>query len=38
MDIGALKPAGRDVKGVVEMMLDATQRYDYPLTEDRLFA
>ena len=28
MDIGALTPADRDVEGVVEMMLDATQNYD----------
>lgn len=27
----------RDVEGVVEMMLDATQRYDVPLTVERLF-
>jgi Fic family protein len=26
----------RDVEGAVEMILDATQRYDRPLTEDRL--
>ena len=32
MDIGGLKPADRHVEGVVEMMLDATQRYDQPLT------
>jgi Fic family protein len=38
MDIGALTPAERDVEGVVEMMLDATQHYDRPLTDDRLFA
>src|ERR1022692_1570547 len=38
MDIGALKPADRDVEGVVEMMLDATRRYDQPLTSERLFA
>ena len=37
MDIGALKPADRNVEGVVEMMLDATQRYDQPLTSERLF-
>lgn len=37
MDIGALTPAERDVEGVVEMMLDATQRYDQPLTDQRLF-
>jgi Fic family protein len=38
IDIGALKPADRDVEGVVEMMLDATRHYDQPLTTDRLFA
>ena len=38
MDIGALAPADRHVEGVVEMMLDATQRYREPLTEERLFA
>ncbi len=27
----------RDVEGIVEMMLDATQHYDRPLTKDRLF-
>jgi Fic family protein len=37
MDVGALKPADRNVEGVVEMMLDATGRYDQPLTADRLF-
>ncbi|MBA2293024.1 MAG: Fic family protein [Gemmatimonadales bacterium] len=36
MDIGALAPKDRHVDGVVEMMLDATQRYDTPLTEERL--
>jgi len=38
MDIGALIPADRHVEGVVEMMLDATQGYDIPLTRERLFA
>jgi Fic family protein len=38
MDIGALKPADRNVEGVVEMMLDATRKYDQPLDEERLFA
>jgi len=38
MDIGALKPAGREVEGVVEMMLDATRHYDQPLTAERLHA
>ncbi len=28
---------GKDVEGVVEMMLDATQNYNKPLTEERLF-
>ena len=37
MDIGALTPADRDVEGVVEMMLDATQYYSRPLTKERLF-
>ena len=37
MDIGGVKPADRSVEGVVEMMLDATQRYDQPLTKERLF-
>jgi Fic family protein len=37
MDIGGLMPADRHVEGVVEMMLDATQRYDQPLMEERLF-
>lgn len=36
MDIGALRPADRDVEGVVEMMLDATRQYSQPLTEERL--
>ena len=36
LDVGALTPADRDVEGVVEMMLDATQGYDRPLTIDRL--
>jgi hypothetical protein len=38
MDIGAVKPADRHVEGVVEMMLDATQKYAEPLTRERLFA
>jgi Fic family protein len=37
MDIGGLVPADRDVEGVVEMMLDATQHYEKPLTDERLF-
>jgi Fic family protein len=38
MDIGALAPVDRDVEGVVEMMLDATQNYQALLTDERLFA
>jgi Fic family protein len=37
LDIGALTPVDRHVEGVVEMMLDATQNYDAPLTQERLF-
>jgi Fic family protein len=37
IDIGGLQPADRHVEGVVEMMLDATQHYDQPLTTERLF-
>jgi Fic family protein len=38
IDIGALKPADRNVEGIVEMMLDATRHYDQPLTAERLFS
>jgi Fic family protein len=38
LEFGATKAAGRDVEGVVEMMLDATQKYAEPLTADRLCA
>src|SRR5688572_32827482 len=37
IDLGGLQPADRHVEGVVEMMLDATQRHDEPLTVERLF-
>jgi len=37
IDIGGLTPVNRNVEGIVEMMLDATQRYAEPLTEERLF-
>jgi Fic family protein len=37
MDAGALGPSDRNVEGVVEMMLDATQKYSEPLTDERLF-
>ena len=36
MDAGGIGRADRDVEGVVEMMLDATRRYDQPLTAERL--
>ncbi|MBY0544725.1 MAG: Fic family protein, partial [Gammaproteobacteria bacterium] len=38
IDLGGLPPANRHVDGVVEMMLDATQRYEQALSEERLFA
>src|SRR5713101_7911712 len=38
MDVGALAPADRNVEGMVEMMLDATQNFQAHLTTDRLFA
>jgi Fic family protein len=37
IDIGGLAPTNRNVDGIVEMMLDATQRYTEPLTAERLF-
>jgi Fic family protein len=36
MDIAGLVPSDRNVDGVVEMMLDATQNYHKALTKDRL--
>ena len=38
VDVGALKPADRDVDGVVEMILDATGEHDIPLTAERIQA
>ena len=32
-----LVPSNRHIEGIVEMMLDATQRFTDPLTEERLF-
>ncbi len=32
-----LVPASRYVEGIVEMLLDATQHYDRPLTDERIF-
>lgn len=37
IEIAGLVPASRNVEGVVEMMLDATQQFAKPLTKDRLF-
>ncbi len=37
IEIAGAVPAERNVEGVVEMLLDATQRYDAPLTDERLF-
>ncbi|MEY3201125.1 MAG: hypothetical protein RIR70_675 [Pseudomonadota bacterium] len=37
VDIGALAPADRSVDGVVDMVLDATQKHDAPLTAERLY-
>lgn len=38
MDISGLVPVDRDVEGIVEMMLDATQNYAKRLAQERLFA
>lgn len=38
IETGAALPADRHVDGVVEMLLDATQRFERPLTEERLFS
>ena len=37
INIAGLLPSTRHIEGVVEMMLDATQLYNSPLTEKRLF-
>jgi Fic family protein len=36
MHMAGLIPSGREVDGVVEMMVDATRRFDTPLTKKRL--
>lgn len=38
IEIGALAPADRNIDGVVEMILDATQKHAQPLTRERLFS
>jgi Fic family protein len=37
IDAGAMPSADRNVEGVVEMMLDATQKFKHPLTAERLY-
>jgi len=37
INTAGLVPSSRHIEGVVEMMLDATQRYAMPLSEKRLF-
>ncbi len=37
LDFGGTAPSSRDIEGVVEMMLDATQKFAEPLTAERLF-
>ena len=37
VNTAGLVPSSRHIEGVVELMLDATQRYGLPLTEKRLF-
>ena len=37
IDLAGAIPADRDVEGVVEMMLEATQHFAEPLTQERLF-
>jgi Fic family protein len=38
LDVGGTSPASRDIEGIVEVMLDATQKYAQPLTAERLFS
>ena len=37
MEAGGLAPVDRSIEGVVDMMIDATQKFDLPLDDDRLF-
>lgn len=37
INTAGLVPSSRHIEGIVEMMLDATQRYTLPLTQKRLF-
>jgi Fic family protein len=36
IEVAGYVPISRDVEGIVEMMLDATQKFSKPLTKDRL--
>ena len=36
LDIGGLIPADKNVQGIVDILLDATQKYNQPLTKERL--
>lgn len=38
LDVAGVSRTSRDVEGIVEMMLDATGKFDEPITESRLFA
>ena len=38
LDVAGLIPSDRNVDGVVEMMINASEHYDKPLNKDRLFA
>src|ERR1035437_8895432 len=37
MEYAGMLPANRDVEGVVEMLLDATQNFERPIDDERLF-
>jgi Fic family protein len=37
IEVAGLINSARNIDGIVEMMLDATQRYELPLTEERMF-
>ncbi len=38
LDVGGVISSSRNIDGIVDMMLDATQNYEKPLTEERLFS
>jgi Fic family protein len=37
LDVAGLPKPGREVEGIVEMMLDATRNFDQPLTAERIY-